>query len=114
MRIARGCWRVWREGARTGRRVRMEWQPIETAPKATREQPLLGWRQPDGYWSVFYWSEAWKDWCDVWDGEPAPDYPVTHWMPLPEPPTEYYTAGPVFPRDSTGDRSSCTRGNGPG
>jgi hypothetical protein len=73
----------------------MEWQPIETAPKAGKlllfgnidpEHPFPGlkWNKP----SVFsgYWDSLDEAWCPdgaTWEG---PFMDVTHWMPLPKAP----------------------------
>ena len=69
------------------------WQPIETAPKDgtaillwwpywSSSRAIVGWwapRQPDLGWSA--WESSYQGNC------PGP----THWMPLPEPPTEELT-----------------------
>lgn len=68
----------------------MNWQPIETAPK---DRELLIWR---GRPCIARWDDQryhktprpfWNDYGVfgvVW----MRDNPPTHWMPLPEPPTE--------------------------
>ena len=70
-------------------RTRMEWQPIETAPKdGTRI--LLAW---GGATVVGFYLDntsdshpwGWKGWT-VPSMEPTPRGLITHWMPLPEPP----------------------------
>lgn len=61
------------------RRVIMDWQPIETAPKRTK---LLLFSPPYG-WNKF--GEMGVGYIDPkYVGNP--DYKWTHWMPLPEPP----------------------------
>ena len=57
-----------------------EWQPIDTAPENT---DVLVW---EAYGEQFVVAQQ-EDgcWVAVWSGEPIGD--VTHWMPLPEPPS---------------------------
>lgn len=61
------------------------WRPIETAPKDGGD--LLGWVRlrdcPDGgFHDLIRWTrDAWRD---VQDSRVAD---LTHWMPLPPPPT---------------------------
>ena len=72
-----------------------EWQPIETAPKDGR-QILLSINSPytsyDGgteYKQFFVISRFWNStnqWTEINYGENWEDIP-THWMPLPNPPT---------------------------
>ena len=63
---------------------RMEWQPIETAPKDGT--PILIWDGEIQY--VCAWVQRtpgdWR-WFEF-DGEFYHSYKPTHWMPLPEPP----------------------------
>lgn len=66
-----------------------EWQPIETAPKDGTEIDLWagGFRFPDSK----YYKDAWRYWGpDDYDSQEWVKiiHPVTHWMPLPKPPTE--------------------------
>ncbi len=61
-----------------------EWQPIETAPRDGTE--ILTYRSV-GLMAVATWLDPWdagSDWT-VTDG--AQLIGVTHWMPLPDPPT---------------------------
>lgn len=65
-----------------------KWRPIETAPKDGTE--ILGhrWykkREGDTYefFNVVYWEKG-IGWCLL--GGDCIRFPVTHWMPLPEPP----------------------------
>ena len=71
-----------------------EWQPIETAPKAT---PVLVYNSDDWGWGANKiliginneWGEDWKVlFCDLGDLNYMRLIEPTHWMPLPEPPTE--------------------------
>lgn len=57
-----------------------QWQPIATAPK---DRPILAWDPYEGEVAIVYWDG--KVW--LW---PGGEYrvKVTHWMPLPEPPSE--------------------------
>lgn len=64
------------------------WQPIETAPKdGTR---ILGYASSGHGWYymvvVQYNAEEARPWLEA-DGEGYHRYNVTHWMPLPEPPS---------------------------
>ena len=71
------------------------WQSIETAPKDGSY--LLLWEQYSeapfvGYWSCGSWSVSHEhvDAEGGWDGANVVDalsMPITHWMPLPPPPT---------------------------
>lgn len=76
-----------REAAELARRV--EWQPIETAPRDGMK--ILGfdphWRDPI---CVISWSEwgEWHDWSGVHTFRSA-----THWCPLPDPPRIVPEAG---------------------
>jgi hypothetical protein len=55
-----------------------EWQPIESAPK---DKHILGCHAGFGYVVVVYWKNG-----HFTDGA-FPLIEVTHWMPLPDPPT---------------------------
>jgi hypothetical protein len=57
----------------------MEWQPIETAPKAA--DILLGAFYNSGHWDVAVGRWQVKRWPYVGQSQP------THWMPLPPAPT---------------------------
>jgi hypothetical protein len=62
----------------------MEWQPIETAPKSSRNILMFG----DGpaMWDCVYVG-VWNKHCGLWEG--VPGYSVvhpSHWMPLPPSP----------------------------
>ena len=66
----------------------MEWQPIETAPKAKKPMIVVIARLPSGYLSDPYcvWYDEYRvgalsDWVR-WPHS----FPPTHWMPLPAPP----------------------------
>lgn len=69
-----------------------EWQPIETAPKDG--QTILGWSDDFTEPTRFLWAclHQWNDpkdvfgWVEV-DGDWSTSAKVTHWMPLPKPPT---------------------------
>ena len=66
----------------------MEWQPIETAPKdGTWILVIIAGEHPDGYPYIPACAQ-WRDggWFETNDTEPAEDWPLTHWMPLPAPP----------------------------
>lgn len=95
----------------------MPWQPIATAPKDGRSMLVyykncLGkdriikamfipknWEESDGEWAeyneekdCYYTPEGWYECCDNWDEYShfmisSKNVP-THWMPLPNPPTE--------------------------
>lgn len=61
-----------------------EWHPIETAPKDGSR--FLAYERRDVSHYPCWWCNdfsIWEGWQDDWDSEPEP----THWMPLPEPPT---------------------------
>lgn len=73
----------------------MEWQPIETAPKDESRILLIriGFQVCIGYWLTKYskWATTDpEDYPDVetWEAEELGSrYHPTHWMPLPEPPS---------------------------
>lgn len=67
------------------------WLPIETAPKdvkiiLAKIGPILSTIPPSVWWvSSGWWSPKWMRW---WDGiEPSGFAGPTHWMPIPQPPT---------------------------
>ena len=72
------------------------WKPIESAPKDGTH--ILLWEQWGtdpfvGWWCMGSWSASHEhvDAEGGWDGAVVVDRiecPVTHWMPLPEPPQE--------------------------
>jgi len=79
----------------------MDWQPIKTAPKG--RLILVGYRNKLGNWSTTrgrwvsseviesYWedAEAPEGWYeDPLEGEECYWIEPTHWMPLPEPPSD--------------------------
>ena len=82
-----------RDGA--AKEQQAEWRHIETAPKDGSY--LLLWEQYSdapfvGYWSGGSWSVSHEhvDAEGGWDGANVVDalsMPITHWMPLPPPPT---------------------------
>lgn len=59
----------------------MAWQPIESAPKDGR---ILGW---DGF-EVESLERFGEFWGQISDSGRVTVSEPTHWMPLPEPPTE--------------------------
>lgn len=85
----------------------MEWQPIKTAPRGLKV--LVGYRNSHGHWrnitAMYYPKDTLprEDVNDDWEDEFAPagwyetsetheyiiqtEYPPTHWMPLPKPPS---------------------------
>lgn len=63
-----------------------EWQPISTAPKDGTG--ILAWIPDWTTTMVVFWKES-RWWMPVgYDGlmSMRGDPPITHWMPLPEPP----------------------------
>lgn len=75
----------------------MEWQPIETAPKDGTA--ILLWEQYSAAPFVGWWVPSCQEWTvskehvsaeGGWDGANVVDLlvaPITHWMPLPKPPS---------------------------
>jgi hypothetical protein len=68
-----------------------DWQPIETAPKDGQHVLLTVADDPPPYVCEGYfdegerkWFKANTDWGDYFDGSL---HSVTHWLPLPTPPT---------------------------
>jgi hypothetical protein len=70
-----------------------EWRPIETAPKDGTA--ILIWptkrefnQRNDNLISyVVRWNDREQGWIEA-EGEEYDSFSPTHWMPLPEPPTE--------------------------
>jgi hypothetical protein len=73
------------------------WQPIETAPKDGSEFQAWAGSYDGGWWEpkarinpeserVELWQRVDYD-QDGWEAENGDDWNVTHWMPLPTPPT---------------------------
>ena len=73
-----------------------EWQPIETAPRDGTS--ILGFRPGDTFSghmiTAIYWcgsspvDSGWWALCEAGDHSASDEFDPTHWMPLPEPPTE--------------------------
>jgi hypothetical protein len=62
----------------------MEWQPIETAPK--NKCKILGFDPSLLGIVIAEWDDGWYvDKCSQ-DGLGFENTPLTHWMPLPNPP----------------------------
>lgn len=85
----------------------MSWQPIETAPKDGTIVDLFvgGRRYPDCFWGFpdhccgedgqycdSDWHRLKAGWVEGTFNEPIDDR-ITHWMPLPAPPTPTENAG---------------------
>ena len=70
--------------------MQSEWQPIETAPKDLELEESFGPRILG--WALGYNVQIceWDDEKEAFVSESALYYsiPITHWMPLPEPPKE--------------------------
>jgi hypothetical protein len=68
------------------------WRPIETAPK-DGPAVLLGWFELPGMSGreVGFWHTRESAWCNYHRVLHNKDYPPTHWMPLPAPPTRHPT-----------------------
>jgi len=62
-----------------------QWRPIETAPKDGRG--ILGFVWPE-WIEGFFWNG--HEWSFLSDGDIPnnAEHQPTHWMPLPEPPTD--------------------------
>lgn len=70
-----------------------EWKPIETAPRDGSSVLLLSdyvfvEDGPNAIWMGYWPVNDKKQWCFLssWDCEPLTE--ATHWMPLPEPPSD--------------------------
>ena len=71
----------------------MIWQPIETAPK---DRPILLFCRYEPVGIGIWWCNTWHWWADGAALEYMSDFgseykqfgPPSHWMPLPEPPTQ--------------------------
>jgi hypothetical protein len=65
----------------------MEWQPIETAPKD--ESTILVWVKDDGIFGrgAVVFGRVFPSGNVKADGHKG-DWLVTHWMPLPPPPSD--------------------------
>lgn len=78
--------------------MNVTWQPIDTAPK---DRDIIVCGRYDGP-CVVRWNEYTRRWRGVFQGFPAiqgqgdtwTEYhetgPVTHWMPMPNPPKDLY------------------------
>ena len=62
----------------------MGWQPIGTAPKDGTN--VLAYE--DGAVTVLYWDEDRDSWFYPYKGGKTRWPDITHWMPLPPPPTD--------------------------
>lgn len=81
------------QGYQAGREEAQAWQPIETAPKTAERfhawESYPEWPAPHGrvitaWWQAFGDDQGWQN-----DNVHAPVAgTLTHWMPLPTPPTE--------------------------
>lgn len=73
----------------------MEWQPIETAPKATKPEEVIaligfvpdptGEYAPETGVTIIWWEPLMNGGCWV-DDCARENVTPTHWMPLPPPP----------------------------
>lgn len=61
-----------------------EWQPIESAPKD--ESEFLGYG--GGNYYIASWLGGWTAWPLGCDECFSSIYSLTHWMPLPKPPSQ--------------------------
>jgi hypothetical protein len=66
-----------------------EWRDIDTAPK-DGETPVLTYRTVGCMSVAIYWPHGNAEWCAV-DGVHLLN--VTHWQPLPAPPTTKHGEG---------------------
>ena len=64
-----------------------EWRPIETAPRDGTKVLLCEADQPTEIVLGWWLQNAWRDYGDIGCGG-FDDYNPTHWMPLPEPPSD--------------------------
>lgn len=71
-----------------------KWQPIETAPKVA-ETAILVWTGKAIHIATFFLEWKYDSWAthntDCWVIGGGRVVEPTHWMPLPEPPTESIT-----------------------
>lgn len=65
---------------------RMEWLPIESAPKDGT--PILAHGDKPGEWAVVAWEFSHDCWACAWDNWPLEEFAAVHWMPLPKPPED--------------------------
>jgi hypothetical protein len=65
-------------------RMKLEWQPIETAPKDGRRVIIAIEGCPRA--QISEWDVA--AWVTIMAGRDWIGHKVTHWMPLPEPPSK--------------------------
>ena len=69
-----------------------EWQSIETAPRDGKNILVALHFKNGKYWGldIIWWNERWNEWESAgydWRYADDDDERITHWMPLPEPPT---------------------------
>lgn len=89
-------------------RNRMNWQPIETAPR--NGTPVLVW-DGDMFWA--YYSSRRNAWIDQQRDE-WPEYEIKMWHPLPPPPVVKDSLTPALPMDDDLDEplgQACSREN---
>ena len=81
----------WLKAANEELKEKIQWQPIETAPKDGTwilvYKPFNLYGFDDSKWFVDKYIVRWADECWNISMEDKVAYP-THWMPLPKPPTQ--------------------------
>lgn len=81
-----------------------DWQPIETAPKGVDHKACLVWCADNRCTYTAWWNgESWDYFCGGGEARVI-DRDITHWMPLPEPPSVDAVAAPMDPPASVHSR----------